>query len=337
MDNTTLPCWNENATCDNCERVLPENQTMIYTLTDSTVMGCAASIITVFGFLLNLLIILSLLSKKGVRQQITSTHILSVLFADLMCCTFNLPILSIRFLTRQSEFYLSKTLCTIFPIMFYVNLGAFVLSLMCVTINRTCILYLQENATKYIKWKAQMVSVFLCWFLPVLAMILPVSEAYGKIGVNGYTQSCSIVEKDGKSPEKLLYNLFIFIPSLVMIICNVIIFIKLKRHSALRDPEAIRFILGILSVFLFFLVTLIPAWAVNYIDDCVQYPQARTIAYILVWTRTIFDPLVFLGMEESYRDAVRGFPKRLVKACKKKDESEKRESAPMRLKTLRFT
>merc|ERR1712106_133831 len=132
-------------------------------------------------------------------------------------------------------------------------------------------------------------------------------------------------DDQGRSPEKILYNIFIFLPSTVMIVCNIFIFIKLKLVSSLRSKDTIIFILGILAVFVFFLLTLIPAWSVNHLDDCIQHPQARTIAYILVWTGTIFDPLVFLGMEKTYRDAVRGLLCKKLVAAVQTDEALKQQ------------
>ena len=337
MESSTQPstaCWEEGASCDDCEMVLKENETMVYTVTDSNTMAIAAIILSILGFSINLLTILSLLLNNGVRKHISTPHILSVLFTDLVFCSFILPILAIRFYTRQSEESIWPGLCTIFPIIFYVSLGAFVLSLMCVTVNRTAILFLQERSEEIITNEVKIISIFLCWFLPLLVMIPSIFGSYGKIGMNNYTQSCTVIEDDdGRSPETILYNIFIFLPSFVMVVCDIIIFVKLKQVSSLRSRETIIFILGIFSVFVFFLLTLIPAWVVDHLDECVQHPQARTVAYILVWTGPIFDPLVFLCMEKSYREAVKGLLCKKLVAAVQTDEALKQKHIKMRIKT----
>jgi hypothetical protein len=55
------------------------------------------------GFLINLLTMLGLMFNKSVRQQITTPYIISVLFSDLLFCTFLLPILATRYYTRETE------------------------------------------------------------------------------------------------------------------------------------------------------------------------------------------------------------------------------------------
>eukprot|EP00092_Neocalanus_flemingeri_P075842 GFUD01094018.1.p1 GENE.GFUD01094018.1~~GFUD01094018.1.p1 ORF type:complete len:301 (+),score=69.02 GFUD01094018.1:111-1013(+) len=289
-------CWEEGASCDNCQQVLRENQTMIFSVADSSVMAGFAIVCSILGFAFNLTTIISLLFYRSVRLQVTTPFILSVSFADLTYSTILLPMLIKRFYTRQSE----SSLCKVFPVLFYLILGASILSLMNVTINRTCVLLFQEKAQKIFTVKFSNLVIFLCWLLPLAVLIQPMFGLYGKMDVKDYTKSCTILPDEyGRSPKKIMYNLFIFLPCSVMVICNIIMFAKLKLtpYSGIlsegRKAENI-FIWMLFLVFLFFMLTLFPSWAVDHFDKCYKHPTIHAIAYMLNWTGVIINPIIFM-------------------------------------------
>eukprot|EP00092_Neocalanus_flemingeri_P025940 GFUD01028114.1.p1 GENE.GFUD01028114.1~~GFUD01028114.1.p1 ORF type:complete len:353 (+),score=72.37 GFUD01028114.1:101-1159(+) len=323
-----LTCWEEGASCDDCLEVLRENQTMIFSVADSSVMAGVAIIFSFLGFAFNLITITALLFYRSVRQQITTPFILSVSFAHLLYSTIILPLLATRFYTRQSESAAWTGLCKVFPVLFYLVLGASILSLMSVTINRTCILLFQEKAQNICNVKVRNVVIFLCWLLPLAILTPSTFGQYGQVELNDYTQSCTIGPDDnGRNPKRLMYNLFVFLPCTIMVICNIIIFAKLKfvpnseSVSENRKAENI-FILMLFMVFLFFVLTLFPSWAVDHFDKCYKHPTIHAIAYMLNWTGVIINPIIFMVTQRSYREAVRGLFKKLFVEVKNKDAME---------------
>ena len=326
-----MSCWEEGATCGSCHMTLSGNETMVYSLTYSNILAGFAVLISILGFAINLLTLLSLLYCKRVRQQLTTPYIISVLCSDLLFSAFILPMLASRYYNRKSE-----GLCNLFPVLFYICLGAFVLSMMMLTINRTCILVLQERTEKIMKPWVSFVAVFLCWMIPLCALIPPMTGTYGIISLEEYTQSCTIVKDDeGRSPKIFLANLFFYIPCTVMMICNFIILVKIKLSSSLTDRKIIHFVIGIFSVFVFFLLTFMPPFFIYTVDACFRFPGKHTIAYIMCWTGCIANPIIFLVTEKSYRDAVRLLLfKKIFLSCQS-DEDVPGGRKKMRLKTFR--
>jgi hypothetical protein len=142
-------------------------------------------------------------------------------------------------------------------------------------------------------------------------------------------------DEQGRSPETLLVNLFFYIPCTAMIFCNIVIFVKLKLSSSATDRKTVIFMLGTFLVFLFFLMTLIPSLIINYVDDCIRFPGAHTVAYILCWTGSLANPIIFLVMEKSYRDAVRVLVfKKLMCPCQS-DEAFEGKRQTMRIESFR--
>ena len=283
---------------------------MIFSKADSSIMAGFAILFSILGFLFNFV------------------TILSVNFADLIYIIFVLPMLATRYYTRQSESEVWSGLCKLFPTLFYLVLGASILSLMSVTINRTCILLFQERTEKIFNGRMRNLIVLLCWILPFAFLLPSILGLYGTMDQKPYTQSCTIrPDEDGRSPKTLIYNIFIFVPCTVMIICNIIILVKVKviAHSGTisenRKAENI-FILMLFMVFLFFVLTLFPSWAVDHFDKCFQHPTIHAIAYMLNWTGVIINPIIFMVTQRSYREAVRGLFKRLFVRVKKKDTIE---------------
>ena len=174
-------------------------------------MASVAIVFSILGIVFNLIPIISLMTNTGVKHQMTTPYILSVLFTDLMFSTFLLPMLAVRFYTRQSEENIWPGLCKLFPVLFYVSFAAFILSLMCVTINQTCIIFFQERTEKIFNAKVRIIIILFCWFLPLACMIPPMSGSYGTIGLNEYTQSCTIMPDEyGRCPKAIFYNILLF-------------------------------------------------------------------------------------------------------------------------------
>ena len=141
-------------------------------------------------------------------------------------------------------------------------------------------------------------------------------------------------DEHGRSPKSVLYNIFVYIPCSVMAICNIIIFVKLKVSSDKMSRKPDIFMLSIFLVFLSFLMTLLPSWIADYVDECFQQPRLHTISYIFLWAGSIINPIIFLVCQRNYRDAVRELFERLSVAVQT-EETLKQSNTKMRIKTFR--
>eukprot|EP00092_Neocalanus_flemingeri_P033219 GFUD01036125.1.p1 GENE.GFUD01036125.1~~GFUD01036125.1.p1 ORF type:complete len:350 (-),score=67.35 GFUD01036125.1:53-1102(-) len=316
QENLPLSCWEEAATCGECQ-----NETMIFSVAESSVMVGVASVFSVLGFVINFITIVALMMNTRVRQQVTTPYILSALFANLIFCSVPLPILATRYYTRHAESNFSSGLCTVFPVVFYACAGSFILSLMSVTVSQTGVLFFQDREGKIYDAKFRTLTILLCWLLPLAILIPSMSGSNGTIERMDYTQICTIApDEQGRQPFKLFNKLFIILPYTVMIICILLSFVKLKMVSskAFKTSDNAqaesRFILCLFFVFLYFLLTTFPAWAVVQFDVCYQYPTLYAIAYMLEWSGIIANPIIFLVTQKSYRVALRRLHKKVFVA-----------------------
>ena len=197
------------------------------------------------------------------RKQPITPYILSVIASDLLFCSFILPIIAIRYLTRQSEAIFWSPLCDIVPAVFYIALGGFIVNLTILTLSRTLQVVYKEKAEGYLNPKIRTALVCFCWLAPILALVPQLSKTYGKFGLKTYTQSCTMVPDEfDQCPKTVIYTIFVFVPVGIMFICNVVICIKTKILS-LKGKE-IGFLMSIFLVFLYFLVTIIPSFIIEH-------------------------------------------------------------------------
>jgi len=344
-----LKCWENGAVCGKCNLSLDgynNNQPMIFSVTDSTAMAVIAVILAIFGILSNSITMTALLWSQRVRSMVSTPFILSLNGADLLFSVFSLPVLSIRFFTRDWNVLLGPHFCKIHPFLFYGVLGASVLSLMVVTVNRVTLLLFREKVGSVFTVRVSMVIVALCWLIPLGFLIPSLSGAWGMAGLKDYTQSCTIMDdEEGENPKKLFQTLFVIIPVILMIICNIIIFIKLKcvpNRDLLEDEDKKAenlFLLTIFLVFVVFLLAFLPKMIWEYIDKCYKHPSVHAFTYVINWTRVIFDPMVFLLTQETYRSAVkrlftRCFPSLLEHKEDETDGANRESKKTMRLESF---
>ena len=90
-----LKCFLRN----NTERI--ENDTLfIYSEIESVSAGVCAAIISIFGTLLNMLIIIALLKSTEIRKEDFTRFVISLALCDLAFSIFVLPFNATRFLLR---------------------------------------------------------------------------------------------------------------------------------------------------------------------------------------------------------------------------------------------
>ena len=104
-----LPCWNSSAVCTldgvpACNTTLvghPEGYTIIFSPTETTILGISAVLLALLGAMANGLLIGSLLMAPRIRALSTTPFSISLCTSDLLFSIYVLPILAARFLNRE--------------------------------------------------------------------------------------------------------------------------------------------------------------------------------------------------------------------------------------------
>ena len=249
----------------------------------SNLLAFTAMGLSVIGFFLNLLLIIGLLSSRRLRSVVTTPMVIAVSMGDFLWSLLVLPVLAARFYSRSWDTAVGS--CSVFPVLELVILGASVLSLMCIVINRTCLLFFQERVKKYFSLRTSLLLTLLCWLFPLLLLAPSITGSWGQIKLDNITQGCVIMEdSDGGSPLVVFNNVIFIIPLLTMFICIIMDFIKLgigSKGERTTCSEAM-FFLMLLLIFVMFLFCFLPGFLLANLDPCYDYPILHAIAYITI-------------------------------------------------------
>ena len=150
-------------------------------------------------------------------------------------------------------------------------------------------------------------------------MVPPMFGAWGQLGLDERTFSCTILKKDGKSIKKFLFLVGFLLPCVVIIASYTCIYcivrrqrLKLKAHTAInskaagggsREREDSRLTGMMLTIFICFLLCFLPLSLVNVFDDKNAYPWLNIIASVLAWASSVINPFIYAASNRTYRVA----------------------------------
>ena len=92
---------------------------------------------------------------RRTRRHVTTPFIISLSVLDLIFSAVILPVYAIRFGDRESPFDNEDPMCKFFPVLFYGTMGASVLSLTVVTVNRAAMLFFPDKVDKVRKAESE--------------------------------------------------------------------------------------------------------------------------------------------------------------------------------------
>ncbi|KAL3271932.1 hypothetical protein HHI36_022402 [Cryptolaemus montrouzieri] len=155
--------------------------------------------------------------------------------------------------------------------------------------------------------------------IAILIMLPPLLEIWGKLGLNPSTFSCTILDKDGTSPKKLLFLIAFVLPCTVIIISYSCIYCKvrtsrlnIKAHQPTskidkinrrREKDDSRLTRLMLTIFICFLCCFLPLMVMNVCYDDVTYPSVHVMASILAWASSVINPFIYAASNRQYRSA----------------------------------
>ncbi|XP_050677485.1 G-protein coupled receptor moody-like [Leptidea sinapis] len=177
----------------------------------------------------NLITIIALARYEKIRNA-TAIFIISLSFSDLLLCCFNLPLSASTFIHRS--WVHGRFLCRLFPLMRYALVATSLFTVMAITMNRYVIIahprlyprmYKQGNITLMLAaiWLASFGVLIATWF-----------DKWGRFGLDVDIGSCSIIlDKNGRSPKKILFMTAFLLPSISILVCYTRIFFIVRKTT----------------------------------------------------------------------------------------------------------
>jgi len=303
---------------------LHESSDFVFGDGDSVFASLFAVLFAILGICLNLLVIVALMHYRRTRRHVTTPFIISLSISDLVYSGFILPIMAARFHHQQTP--LGDTWCQVYPLIYYGTMGASLLSLTMVTLNRAFMLFLPSKVdmiftnNKEVKGRNipinSIIILFLCWLIPILMLLPSFTGTEGKMGLQNHTQSCTILtDKEGDNPKKLFYAIGFGIPSVTLIVSDIAIFFKMKSMhktdnrmslATLDERKMERlFMLMLGAIFVFFVVTYVPGIIVKAFDPCFSKPTLHVLAYVINWASVWINPIIYVVSQKKYQEAIK--------------------------------
>jgi len=272
----------------------------------------------------NLLTVVALTRDKKLRQQATTTFVISLAISDLLFCAINLPLTAARYI--QQEWTLGPVLCRMFPFFFYGNVAASLMSMVAITINRYVLIAYYGYYSRIYSSRNILLMLAAVWIFSFGMIFPPLVDMWGTLGLDEATFSCTIKRLNGKSPKKFLFLVAFLLPSISILVCYSAIFYKVKssRHNVeshshctpcpvaktkavirAQRMEDLKLTKMMLTIFLLFLICFLPLMLVNVLDDFIRQPSVHIIASVLAWTSATINPILYSFLNQQYQKAFR--------------------------------
>ncbi|KAF5296922.1 hypothetical protein FQA39_LY12279 [Lamprigera yunnana] len=191
-----------------------------------------------FGVIGNFITMAALVRCPKLRMQATTSFVLSLCFADLLFCSVNLPLTVSRYINEA--WALGDVLCKLFPVLFYGNVAASLLSMMGITLNRYVLISCNQFYNKLYSTSSICLQLLFCWGFSFIIMAPPLFGIWGKMGLNPSTFSCTILnDDDGHSPKKIIFLLGFVLPCIAITLSYSCIYWKVREsRKQLKSHQA---------------------------------------------------------------------------------------------------
>ncbi|KAF7267573.1 trapped in endoderm 1 [Rhynchophorus ferrugineus] len=283
---------------------------------EATIFAASCAVVfCILGILGNLVTVLALIRCPKLRNHATTAFVLSLCISDLLFCTVNLPLTAARYI--YEKWILGDALCKLFPVFFYGNVAVSVLNMVAITLNRYILISCYEYYSKLYSKISICMQLLCTWGTAFLIMLPPLTGAWGQLGLDPSTFSCTILEKEGKSPKKIIFLVGFALPCIVIILAYSCIYCsvrkskrKLRSHqpiadarTAKREKDDNRLTKLMALIFLCFLFCFLPLMLVNVFDDSIRYPVFHVLASISAWASSVVNPFIYAASNRQYRSA----------------------------------
>lgn len=284
---------------------------------EATILAAICAVLfCVIGVVGNFVTILALIQCPKLRTHATTAFVLSLCISDLLFCAVNLPLTAARYI--YEKWILGDALCKLFPVLFYGNVAVSVLNMVAITLNRYVLISCFEHYSKFYSRISICMQLLCTWGIAFLIMLPPLIGIWGQLGLDPSTFSCTILEKDGKSPKKVIFLVGFVLPCVVIILAYSCIYCsvrkskrKLRSHQPIpadkrasrREKDDTRLTKLMALIFVCFLCCFLPLMLVNVFDDKITFPVFHVLASILAWASSVINPFIYAASNRQYRTA----------------------------------
>lgn len=191
-------------------------------------------VFAIIGIPGNIISVIALVRCPRLKKNVTTWFIVNLCIADALICAFSNP-LSVSTLIQRSWAY-GDTLCEVFPIIRFTNVGVSLLSVVTITVNRY-VLMVHPSYYKIIYRKRNMaVMISLIWIISFLFVLPPLLKVWGKFGFDPSAGSCTVLKLNNRSPKVFIYVFAFVLPSFAFIICySRIYWVVRKAHKNVQE------------------------------------------------------------------------------------------------------
>ncbi|XP_060537312.1 protein trapped in endoderm-1 [Cylas formicarius] len=283
---------------------------------EATIFGAFCAILfCIVGVIGNFVTVLALIRCPKLRVHATTAFVLSLCISDLLFCAVNLPLTAARYISES--WLLGDVLCKLFPVLFYGNVAVSVLNMVAITLNRYVLISCYEYYNRFYSTFSIWMQLLCTWGFAFLIMLPPLLGVWGQLGLNASTFSCTVLEKDGKSPKKAIFLVGFALPCVIIILAYSCIYCSVRRsnkklrshqsnaekRNSRREKDDSRLTKLMALIFICFLFCFLPLMLVNVFDDNVKYPVLHVIASILAWASSVVNPFIYAASNRQYRSA----------------------------------
>ncbi|KAH1030032.1 hypothetical protein HUJ05_003170 [Dendroctonus ponderosae] len=283
-----------------------------YPRATTVVAAVCAIVFCIVGVVGNFVTIIALFRCPKLKSHATTAFVISLCASDFLFCAVNLPLTAVRYISES--WILGDALCKLFPVLFYGNVAVSVLNMVAITY---VLITLYDYYTKFYSKLSICLQLLCTWGIAFLIMIPPLTGIWGQLGLDRSTFSCTILEKDGKSPKKAIFIFGFGFPCLVIIIAYSCIYwtvrnskLRLRSHESMppqrtskreRDDNRLTRLMAL--IFFCFLICFLPLMLANVVDDKVSIPELHVFSSILTWASSVINPFIYAATNKQYRSA----------------------------------
>lgn len=300
--------------------------------------------IVLFGFLGNLLTIITIVKTPTLRRGGANLFILNLSLSDLLICCFIIPA-RLPNLKMGGTGMKSLNLCRAYAMFSITLIGTSLLCQVGTAVSRFLRFIRPTFYQKIFQRNKKRTTAMMiaCWVVPYLVLLPSFLQVWGEIGYDNTTRSCKVLCTDGDAGYcPFYYSLGLFIPAGVIIYCYLrilhVVCSNHKRINSMRiqmkvrhvwqqqNPQALvsrshqdqredlKFTRMMLCVFVVFLICYFPYAIYALLDSKYNTIEAYTAIVICAWLSACLNPLVYVLLNSNYRNAIIN-----MLACKTKD------------------
>lgn len=281
------------------------------------VVGVVYSVVGSAG---NLSTIVALGRSRQLRRNAMTTLVVFLAVADLVFCSFSLPVNTSRYFFLQWPF--GRRFCRVFPFIFYGNLAISILMVLMITFNRYIIILHRKHYFLFCKRTTVAAMVVFSYLIPFILLTPTLLGVWGQFGLKKGVFSCTFLEKDGKNSQPFMFLIAVCLPVAIILMCYSRILCKVcRRNKEMErhmDDGSNTFIMrqrqrsqGEQNVTITMVIVLgafctcnIPVVVVALtVQDERTLPWLHSLVAMLTWTTSIINPFIYVFKNKKYRKA----------------------------------